>query len=40
MRRRKISEKRLKWYSHVMIMKEVQILRIMLDVEIPGEISR
>ena len=30
-----ITEKRLKWYSHVRSMKEEHILRRMLDVEVP-----
>ena len=33
---KKITEKRLKWYSHVRRMKEEHIFRRMLDVDIPG----
>ena len=34
---KKITEKRLKWYGHVRRMKEGHIVRIMLDVDIPGK---
>ena len=34
---KKITEKRLKWYGHVRKMKEEQIVRRMLDVDIPGK---
>ena len=37
---KKITEKRLKWYDHVMTMKEEHIVRRMLDVEIPGKRRR
>ena len=37
---KKITEKRLKWYGHVSRMKEEHIVRIMLDVDIPGERRR
>ena len=36
----KITEKRLKWYGHVRRMKEEQIVRRMLDVDIPGKRRR
>ena len=36
----KITEKQLKWYGHVMSMKEEHIVRRMLDVDIPGKIRR
>ena len=36
----KITEKRLKWYGHVMRMKEEHIVRRMLDVDIPGKRRR
>ncbi len=35
-----ITEKRLKWYGHVRRMKEEQIVRRMLDVDIPGKRRR
>ena len=38
--RKNITEKRPKWYGHVMRMKEKQIVRRMLDVDIPGKRSR
>ena len=34
---KKITEKRLKWYGHVRRMKEEDIVRRMLDVDIPGK---
>ena len=37
---KKITEKRLKWYGHVSRMKEEHIVRIMLDVDIPGKRRR
>ena len=37
---KKITEKRLKWYGHVMIMKEEHLARKMLNVDIPGKRSR
>ena len=37
---KKITEKRLKWYGHVRIMKEEHIVRRMLDVDIPRKIRR
>ena len=37
---KKITEKQLKWYVHVMIMKEEHIVRRMLDVDIPGKRRR
>ena len=37
---KKITEKRLKWYGHVRRMKEEHIVRIMLDVDIPGKRRR
>ena len=37
---KKITEKRLKWYGHVRRMKEEQIVRRMLDVDIPGKRKR
>ena len=37
---KKITEKRLKWYGHVMRMKEEHIVRRMLDVDIPGKRRR
>ena len=37
---KKITGKRLKWYGHVMRMNEKHIVRRMLDVDIPGKISR
>ena len=37
---KKITEKRLKWYSHVRRMKEEHIVRRILGVEIPGERRR
>ena len=37
---KKITEKQLKWYGHVMSMKEEHIVRRMLDVDIPGKIRR
>ena len=36
----KITEKRLKWYSHMRRMKEEHIVRKMLDVDIPGKRRR
>ncbi len=36
----KITEKRLKWYGHVRRMKEVHIVRRMLDVDILGKRRR
>ena len=35
-----ITEKRLKWYGHVMRMTEEHIVRRMLDVDIPGKRRR
>ena len=37
---KKITEKQLKWYGHVRIMKEEHIGRRMLDVDIPGKRRR
>ena len=37
---KKITETRLKWYGHVMRMKEEHIVRKMLDVDIPGKRRR
>ena len=37
---KKTAEKRLKWYGHVRRMKEEHIVRIMLDVGIPGKRRR
>ena len=37
---KKITEKRLKWYGHVMRMKEERVVRIMLDVNIPRKRRR
>ena len=37
---KKITEKRLKWYGHVRIMKEEHIVRRMLDVDITGKRRR
>ena len=37
---KKITEKRLKWYGHVRTMKEEHLVRIMLDVDIPGKRRR
>ena len=36
---KKVTEKRPKWYGHVMRMKDEQIVRRMLDVDIPDEES-
>ena len=35
-----ITEKQLKWYGHVRIMKEEHIVRRMLDVDMPGKRRR
>ena len=37
---KKITEKRQKWYGHVMRMKEQHVVRRMLDVDIPGKRRR
>ena len=37
---KKNTEKQLKWYGHVMRMKEEHIVRGMLDVDIPGKRRR
>ena len=37
---KKLTKKRLKWYDHVMGMKEEHIVRRMLFVDIPGKRSR
>ena len=37
---KKITDKRLKWYDHVTIMKEEHIVRTLLDVDIPGKRRR
>ena len=36
MKRKKITDKRLKWYGHVRRMIEEHIVKRMLDVDIPG----